>query len=301
MSIPAESFLVGLIGSGITASLTPPMHEYAADQLGIRYLYRPLDTDALGPQAQAYTAKSPGPLLEWGLKLGYNAFNITYPYKQSILAYLGSITETAQRLGSVNTVVLREGRTEGHNTDVSGYRTALQAGLAPSPGDIHTVTQLGVGGAGSATADALLSLGTQVLYLYDTDSARSQAKAQELNKHYPTATVRALGAEELRQAIASSQGLVNATPIGMHHHPGSPLPLDMLHSSLWVSDVIYLPQETALIRQAHRLGCTVLPGGLMAVGQAVDAFELITGYRPDIESILPYFTELLRAQRNQLA
>lgn len=300
MSTPEESFLVGLIGSGITASLTPPMHEYAADQLGIRYLYRPLDIDKLGPKSDSYLEKDPATLLAWGLKLGYNAFNITYPYKQSVLPHLGSVTSTAHRLGSVNTVVLRGGETEGHNTDVSGYRTALQAGLAPTPGDIHTVTQLGVGGAGSATADALLSLGTRVLFLYDTDPARSQAKAQELSNHYPTATITALAIEGLPEAIASSQGLVNATPIGMHHHPGSPLPLNLLRRELWVSDVIYLPQKTALIQRASELGCQVLPGGLMAVGQAVDAFELITGHRPTVESMLPYFSQLLNKQGNRL-
>lgn len=224
VSTPAESYLVGLIGSGITHSLTPPLHEYAADQFGIRYLYRPLDIDALGKQPERYLEKNPAALLEWGLRLGYNAFNITYPYKQSIIPHLESIAATAQRLGSVNTVVLRNGQTERHHTDVSGYISALQASLDPKTADIYTVTQLGVGGAGSATTDALLSLGTHILYLYDTDSNRAHAKARELTTHYPAATIQALRPENLRDAIAHSQGLVNAIPHRYAPPPRLPTP-----------------------------------------------------------------------------
>ena len=116
------------------------------------------------------------------------------------------------RLGAVNTVVAREGRLIGHNTDVSGFASALIQGIAPAPEELATVTQLGVGGAGSATADALLNLGTRTLNLFDVDFERSSAKAQQLATHYPGTTVRAVTEAELAQALATSTGLVNATP-----------------------------------------------------------------------------------------
>ncbi|WP_336603482.1 hypothetical protein [Rothia nasimurium] len=138
MSTPDQSYLVGLIGSGITASLTPPLHEFAADLAGMRYLYRPLDIDRLGPAGRSAAATSVGDLLRWGFDLGYNAFNITYPYKQAVLQELDDVSAEAQRLGAVNTVVLQDGRTVGFNTDVTGYRQALTTGLAPTIADLAT-------------------------------------------------------------------------------------------------------------------------------------------------------------------
>lgn len=300
MSTPEESYLVGLLGSGITTSLTPPLHEFAADRLGLRYLYRPIDIEALGPAQRAAGTMPVGELLRWGLDLGFNAFNITFPYKQAVLEHLDEVSDAAARLGAVNTVIARGAKLLGYNTDVTGFASALAQGLAPSPDDLITVTQLGVGGAGSATADALLKRGAEELLLFDSDPQRTQAKATQLARLYPGASVRALTPEQLPAALARSRGLVNATPIGMHHHPGSPLPLNLLHPNLWVADVIYLPQNTALIEQARALGCRVLPGGLMAVGQAADAFELITGVHPNITDLLAYFETLLAAGGNQL-
>lgn len=299
LSTPDQSYLVGLIGSGITASLTPPLHEYAADTAGIRYLYRPLDIDRLGPAGRSAAATPVGDLLRWGFDLGYNAFNITYPYKQDVLQELDDVSAEAQRLGAVNTVVLRDGRTVGFNTDVTGYSRALTTGLSPTAADLTRVTQLGVGGAGSATADALLSQGVQHLALFDTDYERAETKARHLSALFPQARIQAVAEADLAASVGDSTGLVNATPIGMHHHPGSPLPLDYLHSDLWVSDVIYLPQNTPLITQARRLGCRILPGGLMAVGQAIDAFELITGHRPDTTTMLVHFEQLLDGQQGR--
>ena len=209
----------------------------------MRYLYRPIDLDALGPGARAAGVLPVGDLLRWGGDLGYNAFNTTFPYKQAVLEHLDEVSDAAARLGAVNTVVAREGRLIGYNTAVSGFASALIQGIAPAPEELATVTQLGVGGAGSATADALLNLGTRTLNLFDVDFERSSAKAQQLATHYPGTTVRAVTEAELAQALATSAGLVNATPIGMHHHPGAPLPLDYLHPDLWVFDVIYLPPK----------------------------------------------------------
>lgn len=87
-------------------------------------------------------------LLHWGFDFGFNAFNITFPYKQAVLEHLDEVSDAAARLGAVNTVVAQEGRLLGYNTDVSGFASALSQGLEPAPGDLREVTQLGVGGAG---------------------------------------------------------------------------------------------------------------------------------------------------------
>jgi shikimate dehydrogenase len=285
MSTPSESYLVGLIGDGITKSLTPPMHEREAGHLGLRYLYRPIDLAVIGKPGTAV-----GELLLAGRDLGYNAFNITHPCKQLVLEHLDEVSDDARRLGAVNTVLVRDGRFVGHNTDFSGFGTALATGLAGAKLDM--VVQLGTGGAGAAVAYALLMAGVKSLYVTDIDPARAAERAAALADMFPDRLVNAASAEELPGLLAAADGLVNATPVGMHHHPGTPLDLALVEPRHWVADVIYLPLETELIKDARAKGCATLDGGYMAVGQAHDAFRLITGLAPDAARMRRHFLEL---------
>lgn len=285
MSTPAESYLVGLIGDGITKSLTPPMHEREAGHHGLRYLYRPIDLAVIGKPGTAV-----GDLLLAGRDLGFNAFNITHPCKQLVLEHLDEVSDDARRLGAVNTVLVRDGRFVGHNTDFSGFGTALATGL-PGP-KLDMVVQLGTGGAGAAVAYALLVAGVKSLYVTDIDPARAAERAAALADMFPDRLVNAATAEELPGLLAAADGLVNATPVGMHHHPGTPLDPALVEPRHWVADVIYLPLETELIKDARAKGCATLDGGYMAVGQAYDAFRLITGLAPDAARMRRHFLEL---------
>ena len=290
MSGTEESFLIGLIGEGITGSLTPPMHEREADRQGLRYLYRPVDLTVLGrPGADV------GELLRWGRDLGFNAFNVTHPCKQLVLAHLDDVSDDAARLGAVNTVLIRNGKLIGHNTDYSGFGGALAAGL---PGaDLGSVVQLGVGGAGAAVAYALLKAGTGSLTLLDLDAARAAERAEALGTLFPGQQVVSGTPADLPAALPGADGLVHATPVGMHSHPGLAVDLDLIDPAQWVADVVYRPVDTELITGARAKGCRVLDGGRMAVGQAVDAFALITGIEPDASRMHTHFLELIAQGR----
>lgn len=148
------------------------------------------------------------------MSVGYNAFNIAYPFKESIISRLDGISEQASSLNAVNTVVLHKGRLEGHNTDVTGFSAALsQLKTNPShspSADFTQVTQIGTGGAGSATTYALLAQRTRTLNLFDLDSARAANKAQHLAALFPIITIRAVASSELPDALTASTGLVNA-------------------------------------------------------------------------------------------
>ncbi|MCQ2000889.1 shikimate dehydrogenase [Arthrobacter zhaoxinii] len=290
MSGTGESFVVGLIGEGITASLTPPMHEREADQQGLRYIYRPIDLTALDRPGTDV-----GALLRAGRDLGFNAFNVTHPCKQLVLAELDVVSDDAARLGAVNTVLIRDGRFIGHNTDFSGFGGALAGGLPDAA--LDSVVQLGVGGAGAAVAYALLKAGTGELTLLDLDPVRAAERAAALSGLFPDQRITAGTPADLPSVLPGADGLVHATPVGMHSHPGIAVDLDLLSSSQWVADVVYRPVETELIRGARARGCRVLDGGRMAVGQAVDAFELITGIRPDAARMLTHFHELISQGR----
>lgn len=294
MSTTDESYLVGLIGDGITASLTPPMHEREGRAHGLLYLYRPVDTAALGLHGEAARDAAPR-LLVAGRQLGFNAFNITHPFKQTIMEHLDEVDEDARNLGAVNTVVFRDGISVGYNTDYSGYITGLQNAIDDP--DLSQVVQLGAGGAGSAIAYALLRAGARQLTLIDLDQERATARATALQQQFPDQTVTARAHADLQDALSTATGLAHCTPVGMHSHPGMPIQASWLRPELWVSEVVYLPVETELVVAARAAGCQVVDGGRMAVGQALDAFGLMTGRQADPERVRRHFLELVA--RNQ--
>ncbi|MFJ6027037.1 shikimate dehydrogenase [Pseudarthrobacter sp. NPDC092424] len=289
MSNQTESCLVGLVGEGVMPSLTPPMHEREGDVQGLRYLYRPIDLLELGLHGEAV-----GGILQSARILGFNGLNITHPCKQLVLEHLDEITPDARRLGAVNTVLIRDGRFIGHNTDFSGFASALASGLPGAA--LDRVVQLGAGGAGSAVAYALLTAGVRVLDLVDVDPMRAEARAAELAGFFPASTVTARTTAELPQLMRAADGLVHCTPVGMAAHPGVPLDLDLLEPRHWVADIVYRPIDTELVRAARAKGCDVLDGGRMAVGQAADAFRIFTGLDADPDRMRSHFLELVAAE-----
>jgi shikimate dehydrogenase len=102
--------------------------------------------------------------------------------------------------------------------------------------------------------------------------------------------------ERLKAGTPTVTGLVNASFVGMHTHPGIPIDSSLLRPELWVADIVYRPIDTALLDAARRAGCRVLDGGRMAVGQAADAFRLITGVEPDRERMRDHFLEMVRRE-----
>jgi shikimate dehydrogenase len=284
---PSRSFLVALVGSGIGPSLSPPMHEQEADELGIRYLYRRLDLDVLGLAPEAV-----GELLAAARLAGFDGLNVTHPCKQLVLEHLDELSPDAEALGAVNTVVFRDGRAIGHNTDWSGFARSFDRGLPEAP--LDDVVLLGAGGAGAAVAHALLTLGVGRLTVLDVDGERARALATALSRRFTADRATGGDLTGLDEALARADGLVHATPTGMAAHPGLPVPAGALRPPLWVADVVYRPLETELVRTARAAGCRVLDGGGMAVFQAVDAFRLFTDVEPDAERMLEHFATLVR-------
>ncbi|MCV9920525.1 MULTISPECIES: shikimate dehydrogenase [Pseudomonas] len=275
-----QSVLAGLIGRGIQASRTPALHEREGDAQSLRYLYRLIDADQLGLDDSAL----PG-LLDAAQRTGFTGLNITYPFKQAILPLLDELSDEARGIGAVNTVVLKDGKRVGHNTDCLGFAEGFRRGLADVP-RAHVV-QMGAGGAGAAVAHALLGEGVEHLVLFEVDAARGQALVDNLNQHFGAGRAR-LGTD-LPTALAMADGLVNTTPVGMAKLPGTPLPVELLHARLWVAEIIYFPLETALLRHARALGCRTLDGGHMAVFQAVKAFELFSGQVANADRMQAHF------------
>lgn len=279
--------LVGLIGAGIGASLSPALHEEEARHHGLRLHYQLIDLDRAGEGALALPA-----LIAAARTMGFAGLNITYPCKQQVIPLLDALSDEARTMGAVNTVVLRGDHLTGHNTDGSGWAMGLRHGLPQA--DLSRVALLGAGGAGAAIAHAVLLLGAGRLAVMDREADRAQALVEALNARHGAG--RAVAAADAEAALAGATGLIHATPTGMAKLPGLPLPASLLHPGLWVAEVVYFPLETALLREARARGCATLDGGGMAVGQAAGAFELFTGRRADVARMQAHFRRLIAAR-----
>ena len=272
--------LAGLIGSGIQASRTPALHEQEGDARGLRYLYRLIDLDPL-----RLTVDALPDLLDAAELMQFTGLNITYPCKQAILPLLDDLSDEARGIGAVNTVVFKDGKRIGHNTDCLGFAEGFRRNLS----DVlrQRVVQMGAGGAGAAVAHALLAEGVERLSIFDLDSSRAQDLVDNLALRFGSG--RAQVGSHLESAMAEADGVVNTTPMGMAKLPGTPVPAALLRAELWVAEIVYFPLETELLRDARALGCRTLDGGNMAVFQAVKAFELFSGEVPDAQRMLAHF------------
>jgi shikimate dehydrogenase len=219
---------------------------------------------------------------------GFSGVNITHPLKQAVIPLLDQLSDEAAMIGAVNTVVFKDGLRLGFNTDEWGFRESFRRQM--SGARLGSVVQIGAGGAGAATAHALLSLGVESLQIFDADRTRSDTLAGKLAARFGASRVSA-GAS-LDAAVRLADGVVNATPMGMADHPGAPLNPSLLRPDMWVAEIVYFPLETELLARAARIGARTLNGGGMAVFQAARAFELFTGVAPDQERMLEHFLSL---------
>ena len=280
---PRSACRVGLIGRGIQESKSPAMHRAEAAAQGFELTYELLDLDQRGLENAGLVQ-----LLEEAETRGFAGLNITYPCKQAVIPLLDKLSEEAQTIGAVNTVQFLEGRRIGYNTDAWGFEESFRRSMPGAA--LDSVVQVGGGGAGAATAFALLRLGVRRLTLIDVVAERARTLSATLEQHFATCEVRAGG--ELEQALREADGVVNATPVGMAKHPGSVVPASLLRATLWVADIVYFPLQTQLLREARAAGCRTLDGSGMAVFQAARAFEIFTGRVSDSERMQRQFALL---------
>ncbi|ARO33016.1 shikimate 5-dehydrogenase 2 (plasmid) [Rhizobium sp. NXC14] len=270
----------GLIGSAIQASLTPAMHMEEGAAQGLDYDYELIDLVKLNASPADLSR-----LVADAEERGLAGLNITHPCKQLVIALLDELSPEAQALGAVNTVVLKDNRRFGHNTDWWGFAESFRRGLPQA--DLSSAVQLGAGGAGVATAYAILTLGLKRLTVFDREHERAIDLAETMSALFPDASITA--GSDLAVAMKAASGLIHATPTGMAKYPGTPLPPELLERRHWVAEIVYFPLETELLWQARQRGCRTLDGGGMAVFQAVGAFRLITGREPDAGRMLAHF------------
>jgi shikimate dehydrogenase len=277
-------FLTGLVGRDILASRSPWLHEREADAQGIRLTYTLFDFTY-----REWNDEDLPRLLDAAERVGFAGVNVTFPFKQAVIAYLDELSDGARRIGAVNTVSFAGGKRTGYNTDVTGFAESFVQGFPDVATNI--AVQIGAGGAGSATAQALLESGVTKLILLDTDAVRLDGLVTKLQSDFGKDRVSA--GEDIAAAVKSADGIVNATPIGMAKLPGLPLPAELIEKRHWVADIVYFPLETELLREAKRRGCKTLDGSGMAIHQAAGAFEIFTGLRADRNRMQKSFVDFV--------
>jgi shikimate dehydrogenase len=259
--------VLGIVGHPIGHSLSPAIHEAALAALDFPGVYLPFDVEEEALDA----------LLRAATRLRIRGINVTLPHKEAIVEKLDELDGDAERLGAVNTVVIEEGWTEGHNTDVFGFRLSLRS-LGLRVGDRRALV-IGAGGAARAVVDVLLREGATVQV-----SSRNEKRAESLAKAFDE-TVDVVPLELLSRG-GPWDLLVNATPVGAEGFPGGlPVPESVLTKAGYIYDLVYNPPTTALIAAAKRLGKPATSGLEMLLHQAAKSFELWIGRPPPIEAM----------------
>lgn len=278
-----KSFKVGLIGADIQLSKSPALHMREGAAHGLDYSYELVDVVARKLPESALPD-----LLNELESRGFAGTNITHPFKQAVLPHLHELSDDARMLGAVNTVVFKDGRRIGHNTDWYGFYESFMRGLPDAKRDRALL--VGAGGAGVAVAHAALKLGITHLDICDRDFSRADHLAAELNARFGEG--HAFAVKDPADSLPFADGLIHATPMGMPAHPGMPVKADLLEQRHWVADIVYMPLVTELLATAAQKGCRTLPGGGMTVFQAVGAFRLFCGREPDAERMTAHFTKI---------
>lgn len=267
--VPLERrLLIGLIGAPIRHSASPAMHEAAAAALGWRAHYQLIEV--AGADRDALRA-----MLDGVRRLGFAGVNITFPYKEAVAPLLDDLSVGAGRIGAVNTVVVKDGRLIGHNTDATGFARALTPFLGAARANV--VALIGAGGVGRAIAFALAELGISELRIFDRERSKADTLAAALDGRLSVHVC-----DSATIALADATGLINGTPVGMSPNRDSPVLDNLLHDGLWVADAVYSPLWTPLLKAARAKGARVMTGRDLAIFQAADAFELFSGLKPSV-------------------
>ncbi|MEM0448234.1 MAG: shikimate dehydrogenase [Methanomassiliicoccales archaeon] len=270
-SFSKDSIVLGIVGHPLGHTLSPTMHQAALRAAGIsgKYLRFDLPPEELEDFIDV--------VLEYEIK----GFNVTIPYKESIIPLLDQADSSAEVVGAVNTVVVRGGRLIGHNTDVYGIESTFkEKSIEPRS---KRALVIGAGGAARAACSFLTSAGAEV-WIYN----RTQARAEALAKAFQGCA--ALGEDSLRKTEFDI--IINCTPVGMEGFPKQlPLPIETLRPGQFVMDTIYNPPETELLRFAKQRGAITANGESMLVHQAARSFALWTDAQVGVEVMLSAIRE----------
>lgn len=281
MEITTSTKLTGLLGSPVSHSISPKMHNEAFRLLGLDYVYLAFDV-----------GKEDLKVAVDGLKtLGIHGFNLTMPDKTAVVPLVDEMTPASQIAGACNTVANRNGRLIGHTTDGIGYMMSVKDAGYDIIGE--KMTLLGAGGAATAICTQAALDGVAAIDIFRRKSKNAFIRTE----HFAARAAAYTGCKicvydladrtQLKKSLLESKILTNGTNVGMAPDlDATPLPdTSLLYPELIVSDVIYNPRETRFLAEAKAIGCPTFNGMYMLLYQGAAAFEFWTGYKMPAEEI----------------
>ena len=277
---------LGIIGHPIGHSISPLFQQAALDAIGFDGTYEPWDVAPDGVGEFVAGLRTPGTL----------GINVTVPHKEAVIPFLDEVDDWASTAGAVNTIVNRDGRLSGHNTDGIGFLRALREGAEFEPRG-RDVLVLGAGGSARGVVYALARAGIAQLFIANRTLERAERLAHLAIDSGVAAEAMALS--DAPGATREVALIVNCTSMGMVHGPdenGSPLYAADIPSTVLVNDLVYNPLETPLLREAARAGAATLGGIQMLVYQGAASFEMWTGQDAPVPVMLEAATAAMRAR-----
>jgi len=268
--------LVILLGQPLGHSVSPAMHNRVFEKLDMDYCYMPVEISAEDLKT----------VFRGLTKMNVAGFNVTIPHKVRIMEFLDELDPLAQTIGAVNTICLKDGRTKGYNTDGEGFVRSLEEKTNISVQGKRFFI-LGSGGAVRAIAMTLAFKGAEKIYLCNRTYSKAESLRHEINeKILNCAEAIEQTPETMVPFLRNCDILVNGTQLGMHPNENrSPLDKSLISQHLIVSDIVYNPLMTKLLKDAQQLGCTIVDGLGMLIYQGAAAFQLWTGAEPLINEM----------------
>lgn len=278
----------GIIGDPVRHSLSPLLHGAAFRKMTFKASYR----------RYRVRAKALKRFVDWVRKGGLDGFNVTIPHKEPILPTLDTLSAEARLIGAVNTVVRTGDQLYGDNTDARGYILSLRLEANFQPRG-KTALILGAGGAARAVVFGLARAGARRIVVCNRTSERANRLAQTVRKRFPHVRVRPIpwNRRSLEATFPVVDLLINATPVGLQGARFANLPLNALKPDSLVSDLVYRPLMTPLIRMARQHGFKTLTGYGMLLHQGALSLKLWTGRRPNLGVMRRALLDVLRAKR----
>ncbi|MGG4104717.1 shikimate dehydrogenase [Paenibacillus lautus] len=270
--IERDYLLLGVMGDPIGHSKSPAMHHAAITVLGLSGAYVPLHIrpEGLSDAIQAVKA------------LGFRGVNVTIPHKVEVMKHLDVVDEGARRIGAVNTIVNDNGQLTGYNTDGIGYVRSLKDEACPDLKGKRIVV-IGAGGAARGIIYALTGEGPEKISIVNRTSAKALALAEEWSS---LADLRGYGEDHAREALSDADVVINTTSVGMFPRVSElPIPMEYIPEGIVVSDLIYNPLKTELLRVSELRQCTVHGGLGMFINQGAYAFEYWTGLTAPVQAM----------------
>ncbi len=270
--ITGKTRICGIIGDPVEHSMSPVMHNAAFEMLGLNYVYLPFHVRKEGLRTAINGMRA----------LSITGLNVTIPHKMAVIPFLDKLDLLAGRMGAVNTIANENGELTGYNTDAPGFVQALRAqGVEP---DGKRIVILGAGGAAKGISFILAGAGARLVILNRTFHRAKELASQIAQDCQQKIEAMTLNEANLKRAFDGADILVNTTSIGMTPHVDrTPVAGNLLDSRLVVSDIVYNPLETRLLREAKAAGARTIHGLDMLVWQGALAFEKWTRQKAPFE------------------